>query len=157
MKVSIRPLLFNDIPQLAKLILATPLWQRYGLTEAGISKDFERALKRSDLVLVAESKKQGICCFAWAQAGASFGRSGYLKLIGVEEGIRGQGIGKELLKEVEDFIKDVSYDLFLLVSDFNKEAQAFYIAQGYEQVGSIPAYILPDVSELIFRKRFAHD
>jgi hypothetical protein len=48
----------------------------------------------------------------------------------------------------------VSSDLFLLVSDFNHDAQRFYQRQGYQQIGAIPGYVLPDVSELIFRKRF---
>ena len=44
-------------------------------------------------------------------------------------------------------------DIFLLVSDFNAAAQAFYRRLGYEQVGAIPGYVVPGISELIFRKR----
>jgi hypothetical protein len=40
-----------------------------------------------------------------------------------------------------------------LVSDFNVQAQRFYLRQGYTQVGVIDAYVLPDVAELLFRKR----
>ena len=45
-----------------------------------------------------------------------------------------------------------SSDLILLVSDFNEGAQRFYKRMGYEQIGAIPGYVLPDVAELIFRK-----
>ena len=46
-----------------------------------------------------------------------------------------------------------SADVFLLVSDFNTTAQAFYRRLGYEQVGAIPGYVVPGITELIFRKR----
>ena len=39
------------------------------------------------------------------------------------------------------------------MSDFNAAAQAFYGRLGYEQIGTIPGYVVPGVSELIFRKR----
>jgi hypothetical protein len=56
-----------------------------------------------------------------------------------------------LLSYIEQSIS--SSDLFLLVADFNTDAQQFYQRRGYEQVGAIPAYVLPDVTELIYRKR----
>jgi ribosomal protein S18 acetylase RimI-like enzyme len=45
-------------------------------------------------------------------------------------------------------------DLFLLVSDFNVDAQNFYRQMGYLKVGEIADYVVPGVSELIFRKSF---
>jgi ribosomal protein S18 acetylase RimI-like enzyme len=61
-----------------------------------------------------------------------------------------RGLGAELLAEVE--ARAESRDLLLLVSDFNEGAQRFYRRMGYQQIGAIPGYVLPDVSELIFRK-----
>ena len=59
-------------------------------------------------------------------------------------------MGAALLQEVE--ARATSSDLFLLVSHFNEGAQRFYRRMGYEQIGAIPGYVLPDVTELIFRK-----
>ncbi len=87
--------------------------------------------------------------------GGAFGRSDYLRLIGVRADCAGQGIGAALLSEVE--ARATSRDLLLLVSDFNEGAQRFYRRMGYEQIGAIPGYVLPDVTELIFRKRLRLD
>jgi ribosomal protein S18 acetylase RimI-like enzyme len=43
--------------------------------------------------------------------------------------------------------------VFLLTSDFNEDAQAFYRRLGYQQVGAIPDYVVPGITELIFYKR----
>ena len=48
-------------------------------------------------------------------------------------------------------------DVFLLVSDFNHVAQAFYRRLGYVQVGAIPDYVVSGVTELVFRKRKRRD
>ena len=44
-------------------------------------------------------------------------------------------------------------DLFLLVSDFNTDAQRFYQRLGFQQVGLLEDYVIPGVGELIYRKR----
>ena len=85
--------------------------------------------------------------------GGAFGRSLYLRLIGVRPDCAGSGIGSALLAEAERAALESGSDLFLLVSDFNADAQRFYRHHGYEQVGAITGYVLPDVSELIFWKR----
>ncbi len=124
-----------------------PLWRRYGVTEAGASAQFSEGIARGDIVLV----ESNLCGFAWCVRGGGFGRSDYLRLIGVRAECGGQGIGAALLAEVE--AQAASTDLFLLVSHFNEGAQRFYQRMGYEEVGAIPGYVLPDVTELIFRKR----
>jgi len=40
--------------------------------------------------------------------------------------------------------------VFLLASDFNEDAQAFYRRLGYQQVGAIPDYVVPGITELIY-------
>jgi ribosomal protein S18 acetylase RimI-like enzyme len=153
MEISIRPMIASDIPILAAWMTETPLWQRYGLSVERAIANFEAGLKNGDWLLTAdgEAAAQG---FAWAMVKGAFGRSPYLRLIGVRPDAVGSGIGAGLLDAVERMAVAVSNDLFLLVSDFNHDAQRFYQRHGYQQIGSIPAYMLPDVSELIFRKRF---
>jgi len=43
-------------------------------------------------------------------------------------------------------------NVFLLVSGFNRRAQAFYRRQGYTKVGAIPDYVVPGITEYLFRK-----
>jgi ribosomal protein S18 acetylase RimI-like enzyme len=152
MECTIRPMLAADIPKLAAWMVETPLWKRYHLTIEKAVANFEAGLSRSDWLIVAESDLQAIG-FAWAIPKGAFGRSPYLRLIGVHPDQAGAGIGAKLLDEIERMAAIVSSDLFLLVSDFNQGAQRFYLRQGYEQIGAIPAYVVPDVTELIFRKR----
>ena len=141
----------NDVAVIAHWMVELPLWQRYGVTEAAASAQFNEALERgSDLLLVAEVQAD-VRGFAQCLRGGAFGRSDYLRLIGVRSDCVGQGIGAALLTEVEAQTR--SHDLFLLTSDFNEGAQRFYRRMGYEQIGAIPGYVVPDVTELIFRKR----
>ncbi len=44
-------------------------------------------------------------------------------------------------------------DMFLLVSDFNTDAQRFYERLGYRQVGQLDDYVVRGVSELIYWKK----
>ena len=145
-----RLMLPEDIPAISRWIADMPLWKRYGVTEASASAQFSDGIQRGDLLLVGDAKAE-VCGFAWCVRGGAFGRSDYLRLIGVRADCAGQGLGALLLSEVE--AQTLSRDLFLLVSDFNEGAQRFYRRMGYEQIGAIPGYVLPDVAELIFRKR----
>lgn len=149
-----RPLERADISELLAWVLLMPLWQRYNLTEAKAKNLFEQALRQEDLVLLAtEHDSGGILAFAYCQLNAAFGRSAYLRMIGIRESHQGQGLGTQLIRELENRVLEHSQDMFLLVSDFNTSAQAFYRRQGYEHIGKIAAYVLPDVDELLFRKR----
>jgi ribosomal protein S18 acetylase RimI-like enzyme len=83
----------------------------------------------------------------------AFNRSGYIMLIGVRTEMQGHGVGRALMLAAESALFAQVADVFLLVSDFNSAAQAFYQRLGYEQVGAIPDYVMPGITELIFHKR----
>jgi GNAT superfamily N-acetyltransferase len=148
----IRPMKPDDFPLLAAWMVETPLWQRYGLTAAKAVANFEAGLARGDWLIAADGQTPA-CGFAWGMPAGVFGRSPYLRLIGVRPDRAGSGIGGLLLEEIERRAAEVATDLFLLVSDFNQGGQRFYQAHGYEQVGAIAGYVLPDVTELMLRKR----
>jgi ribosomal protein S18 acetylase RimI-like enzyme len=152
---SIRPLMAPDIPPIAAWMVATPLWQRYRLTEANARSGLEQALSRADVLLVADVDNENghACGLAWCLREGAFGRSTYLRILGVQASHTGLGIGAALLSRAEQIAAETTDALFLLVSDFNVEAQHFYQRQGYRQIGAIPGYVLPDVTELIFWKR----
>ena len=150
-KANIRPMCAADIASIASWVVKAPLWQRYGFSIEGITSQFQKALAEQALIYVTEHEV--VSGFAWYIPQGAFARSPYLKLIGVHPQYRNMEIGKQLLSHVEADCKRFSKQLFLLVSDFNIAAQRFYQRQGYQHIGTIPAYVLPDVAELIYYKR----
>lgn len=154
--VTIRPIRAEDIAPICAWMVRVPLWQRYGLAEAAAVRMIEAALAGSDLLLAADHDERGSHIgFAWCMPRGAFGRSPYLRLIGVRPDCTDLGIGAALLDAVEVGVSRFSADLFLLVSDFNADAQRFYRRHGYEQIGAISGYVLPDVTEILMRKRLS--
>ena len=145
----IRPLEVDDIPLVAGWVVTIPLWQRYHTTVDSLSAKLAAALD-TDLILTADADDRAVG-LAWCVSKGAFARSAYLKLLGVRPDQAGKGIGARLLDQLEAAVE--GQDMFLLASDFNASAQRFYERQGYVQIGAIPGYVLPDVTELIFRKR----
>lgn len=145
--VRIRALRAGDIPACASLVATTPLWQRYRYNAKKCVRDLTEALQRRDLIRVAISGK-AIAGLAWVLPRGGFGRIPYLKLLAVGEGARGHGVGAALLRAIHR-----RGDLILLVSDFNRRAQRFYAAQGYERVGAIRGLVLPETTEIMLYKR----
>lgn len=153
--ITIRPMTSEDILVLTAWVVETPLWQRYSLRADALVQQLTRALTTDDLLLVADDGPADRACgFAWCLPKGGFGRSAYLRLLGVRADLTGRGVGADLLVAAEEQLAACSPDLFLMVSDFNESAQRFYQRQGYEQVGAVPGYVLPDVTELIYRKKF---
>jgi ribosomal protein S18 acetylase RimI-like enzyme len=142
----------EDIPFIAGWMTGDALWQRYGIREETIRDDFDAALARSDLLLVADAELPARG-FAWCQLNGMFGSQAYLKRIGVDPAFAGRDIGARLLDGVEMAVRETGRNaLFLLVSDFNKGAQRFYERHGYRQVSAFPELALPGVTELLFSK-----
>jgi ribosomal protein S18 acetylase RimI-like enzyme len=83
-----------------------------------------------------------------------FAGSPYIASVAVAESARGKGIGAQLLAFAERHFAGSRF-IFLLVSSFNRRAQALYRRLGYEQVGQIPNYIVDGHSELLLGKRLA--
>jgi ribosomal protein S18 acetylase RimI-like enzyme len=80
-----------------------------------------------------------------------FGRSGYLKLLSVDERVRSQGVGRALMAELE--LRFLSPNgLFLLCTHTNLGARRFYEALGYQQIGAVPDYLTPGLQEVIYFK-----
>ena len=150
--MNIRPMLESDVMPLARLMAFTPLWQHYHVTQASAAQRLSDGLAHGATVAVAELNSAPVG-FVWYVRRGAFDRSGYIKLIGVTLERRGNSIGTALMKHAEAVLLADSPDVFLLVSDFNQDARKFYARLGYNQVGAIPDYVVPGITELIFHKR----
>jgi ribosomal-protein-alanine N-acetyltransferase len=147
----LRPIQLTDIVPLAQLMAASPLWQRYNVTETSAAQRLRTGLDQQAGIIVAEVADAPVG-FIWYVEKGAFNRSGYIMLIGVRADLQGQGLGRVLMQAAETALFAQVADVFLLVSDFNHTAQAFYRRLGYAQVGAIPDYVMPGITELLFHK-----
>ncbi len=150
--MSVRPLARGDLPALCADLARLPLMQRYRRDAARLRADLEAALSRGDGLLVAEAGGRPIG-LAWFLRSGTLGMGGYLRLIAVVPEGGGAGVGTRLLEAFEAEVARESRHAFLLVSDFNQDAQRFYQRHGYARVGALPGLVLPDVAEVIYWKR----
>lgn len=153
----IAPLSEQDIDRCARLMASSAPWTHYDISFDAAGALWTGALQEGAAVVVA--RQDGIVRgFAWYVAHGGFNRSGYLKLLGVDQEARGSGIGGALLAYVErKTLDDGQCDLLLLVSDFNVAAQHFYQAHGYRQAGALADYVRPGIAELIYHKRLREE
>jgi len=84
-----------------------------------------------------------------------FARGGYIRAVGVAPEIRGHGIGRKLLASAERVMARRCTNSYLCVSSFNRQAAAFYNANGYSRVGKLPGLIKPGTAEYIYWKRLS--
>lgn len=148
----IRAARVDELPALALAVASQPLLTRYEVGAARLGQLLVEALGRGEPVLVAEA--DGVARgFAWYQRAGTLGAGGYLRLIALEPGREGGGIGAALLDAVERDVAAHARHLFLLVSDWNERARRFYARRGYAEVGRLPAFVRPDTDEIICWKR----
>ncbi len=77
---------------------------------------------------------------------------GYIQLLGVAPEFRGRGVGKALIEYAERRIFRETPNVFICVSDFNREAQGFYARMGYQRIGDLKDFIIPGHAEILLRK-----
>jgi GNAT superfamily N-acetyltransferase len=148
----LRPIELEELPALAAGLARLPLMERYRRPADRLEADLRAAQARGDGLIGAEVGG-ALAGFCWFLHQGTLGMGGYLKLIAVLDGARGRGAGAALLGAYEREVARASAHGFLLVSDFNVDAQRFYERHGWTRVGAIPRLVLPDVDELVYWKR----
>ncbi len=158
--VVIRPLRPADVEPCAEIVGGDPLWRRYGTTTARARQAIRRALRAkrkrkpgrvADELAVAQQGRR-VLGFIWFRLEGTFHHSGYVRWIAVSPHARTQGVGRRLMRHAEERILRKGPNVFLLVSGFNRGAKAFYKRLGYREVGVIPDYIVPGITERLYRK-----
>jgi ribosomal protein S18 acetylase RimI-like enzyme len=150
--MEIRPAVAADLAPLAAGLARLDLMRRYGRDEPRLAADLARAHARGDGLLLAV-EEGGPAGLAWYLRQGTLGLGGYLKLLAVLPGARSRGVGSALLGAFEADLAGTAGHGFLLCSDFNAAAQAFYERHGWARVGALPGLVLPGVAELIYWKR----
>lgn len=157
--VTVRRMRAEDVEVCARIVAADPLWRRYGVTLPGARRSFRRALAAQRGRVAAGTAELAVACedrrvvgFVWFRVEGTFHHSGYVRWIAVAPAARGRGIGERLMRHAEERIFRVGPNVFLTVSDFNTRAQAFYRRLGYARVGALTDYVVPGVTEWLYRK-----
>lgn len=163
--VKVRRMQAQDVDVCARIVAGDPLWQRYGVTVAGARRSFMTALAgarphrpdgrasagRSGEIAVAVDDRR-VLGFIWFRVEGTFHHSGYVRWIAVARESRSRGVGERLMRHAERRIFRDGPNVFLTVSDFNTRAQAFYRRLGYRRVGAIADYVVPGITEYLYRK-----
>jgi ribosomal protein S18 acetylase RimI-like enzyme len=121
---------------------------RYGEEAARRGLTAALADGRADL-LVALAPGAVVTGFAWFVPRGAFDRSGYLRLIAVDDRFQGQGVGQILMDELERRHLAAG-GIVLLASAQNTAAHRFYERRGYRHVGELPDYVGSGLHERIY-------
>ncbi len=78
--------------------------------------------------------------------------TGYIQTIVFSEPVRGRGIGEAAIRYIEKKIQEVSPNVFICVSSFNKGAHRLYLRLGFEEVGVLKDYVRKGYDEILLRK-----
>jgi ribosomal protein S18 acetylase RimI-like enzyme len=152
--VEIRDADRDDLAALSLLAGGHPLFVRYGLDPAGLSRALTGALDRGEGLVLAVEERSPVG-FAWWVPHGAFARSPYLRLLVVALEATGRGIGGALLDALEARAAPTAEDLFLLVTHDNAAARRFYARRGFTEVGRLADYVVVGITEILLRKRLS--
>lgn len=142
----------DDLEPLVRLMAASALLRRYGVTAAGARASLREALRGGDTLFVAVERGE-IVGLAWLIATRALDRSAYLRLLLVADGVRSRGTGAALLARTERTARLARCrHLALLVTRTNRRAREFYERHGYAHVGDLPGFVRPRITEALYVK-----
>lgn len=156
--------ILEDIPRCAEIACDSEIGRRYCFRAQTLEKRMVESTAGTGLLLVAHplahniqeeerrTPAREVAGFVWVEPKGAFGQAPYLKLIAVDRNTRSSGVGALLLAEFERHTSEIGTAWFLLVSDFNARAVAFYERHGYAVVGKLPAFAVADIDEIIMYK-----
>ncbi len=144
---NVRPLAGPDeAAECARLMAGSEPWMTLGRTFQTSLAVLTNTVKEVHVVRDAK----GVAGFMILDLRGPF--AGYIQTVYVRPDCRDRGLGRELVQWAEARIFRESPNVFICVSSFNPRAQRLYERLGYEVVGVLRAYIVPDHDEILLRK-----
>ncbi len=141
-----------DVVACASIMLAVPLWTRYGITSIDAARAaFADVVAGTTLGLVAEEDERIVGFVVYTVRG-TFVHSGYVRSVAVAPGAQHRGVGARLMDAAEAAILRHGPNVFLLVSTWNTGARRFYERRGYRRIGEVEDYLRRGITEVVYRK-----
>ncbi len=151
MEISIVKGSINHMDDCQDALVNSELGKRYFSEKGKARRALEKGFRDNDLYVAVDSHNN---CkgFVWVIVNGIFHSSPYVHMLAVKSESRGQGIGKRLMRFVEDVYFEEYSKLFLVVSDFNPDAKRLYKKIGYSEIGDIPNLYRNGITECLMMK-----
>lgn len=132
-------------------LVDSELGRQYFSEEGRARKALEDGFSQNDVYVALDDN--GDCKgFAWVIVDGIFHVYPYVHILSVKRRNRGQGIGRKLLKHIEDVYLEQEGKLFLVVSDFNPGAKKLYKELGYVELADIPNLYKQGIAECLMMR-----
>ncbi len=140
----------NHLNDCEDALVDSELGKRYFSEKGSARKSLEEGLCRNEIYVAIENNN---CMgFIWVILNGIFHSFPYIHIVAVKSEVRGQGIGEDLLRFVENEYFTNYSKLFLVVADFNPKAKRLYERIGYSKIGEIPDLYRKGISECLMMK-----
>jgi GNAT superfamily N-acetyltransferase len=151
MEIRIQLAEIDHIRDCISCVKHSELYEIYFKSNPTIENDIKEMINLQQIYIALNENNQ--CTgFMGIISNGCFRKFSYLSVIAVKREYRSRGIGQILIRKFEEIGFKKANRVFLLVSDFNKQAQMFYNKLGYKKVGNIPGLFKPGISENIMVK-----
>lgn len=139
------------VEECKRALMDSKLGSVYFNTEEKALASVRRCLERGQLY-VALTESGEFAGYEWIIPNGAFHSFPYLHIIAVKKELRSQGVGKALLDFYADSSSEYANKAFLIVDDFNPDAQRLYEREGYIKVGVIPDIYIKGIDGCLMMK-----
>jgi ribosomal protein S18 acetylase RimI-like enzyme len=144
----IRPYRAEDLDALVQFLLDLEPWKTLRYARPDWERIFSLPFQgREAFIVEMDGRPVGVAMLRRAILAGD-----YLELFAIASSAQHQGHGTELLRHLEGIVFGRAKNLFVCVSDFNKQGQHFYEQNGYQAVGRLPDLLISGSDEILLRK-----
>lgn len=141
----------DEIDSAAEMVAGLEFFRSYGYGREDFLRMLQGALTDKRSILICAKRDERLLGLAWLVSRAGFDRSAYLRLLAVSQPEQGRGLGRKLVEHLESRHLGQG-GIFLLVTEDNLPAKAFYERLGYRQTGRLPDYVRQGRVECVYFK-----
>jgi ribosomal protein S18 acetylase RimI-like enzyme len=153
----IRPAVAADVPRLLELTAATGFFKPADVeTLQGVLDDFFDEADGHQCVVYEDGGR--IVGYAYYADAAMTDRTWYLWWIAVDPNTQGKGVGRKLMRHVEDDARRLGARLMFIETSsvpLYEPTRQFYLRIGYEQEALLRDYYHDGDGLVVFRKRLS--